>query len=143
MARIQSGQVDPRFRHQRCQPGNKVEGFEDDMRRAVSVRRLQLVPDVAVRRQLQALFRDRRSADVPTQPLELLALICPRRDTGVQRESGDLPDPVIEGLVTRRQRLQREHLATSLRPDGDAVGDRRTQKLFHRAQSASPLYGYP
>ena len=43
--------------------------------------------------------------DIPTQPLELLALIRPRRDTGVQRESGNLADPGIEGLVTGRQPL--------------------------------------
>ena len=102
MARIQARQIHPRFRHQGCQPGNEVEGLEDDVRRAVSVRCLQLVPDVAVRRRREALFRDRRPADIPTQPLELLALIRPRRDTGVQGESGDLADPVIEGLVTRR-----------------------------------------
>lgn len=28
--------------------------------------------------------------------------------------------------------MQREHLATLLRPDSDAVGDRRTQELLHR-----------
>jgi hypothetical protein len=44
-----------------------------------------------------------------------------------------LPTPGIERLVTGRQRLQREHLAPLLRPDGDAVGDRRTQELFHPA----------
>lgn len=50
----------------------------------------------------------------------------------MQGEPGDLANPVIERLVTCRQRLQCEHLATLLRPDGDAVGDRRTQELFHR-----------
>ena len=46
---VEARQVEPRFRHQGCQPGNEVEGLEDDVRRAVSVRRPQLVPDVAVR----------------------------------------------------------------------------------------------
>jgi len=50
----------------------------------------------------------------------------------MQGESGDLTDPLIEGLVTRGQRLQRERLAASLRTDGDAVGDRRTQALDQR-----------
>lgn len=45
----------PAPRDRRC----KVERFEDDVRRAVSIRRLRLVPDVAVQRQ---------------QPLEHLAL---------------------------------------------------------------------
>ena len=40
---METGQVDPRFRHQSCQPGNEVQRLEDDMRRAVSIRRLQLV----------------------------------------------------------------------------------------------------
>jgi hypothetical protein len=64
-------------------------------------------------------------------------------------KAGDLTDPVIEGLVTGRQRLQREHFATLLRPDSAAVGGpllrilcsrhscihahhRRTHELFHR-----------
>jgi len=169
MARIQTGHVDPRFRHQRRQPGNEVEGFDkiagsdfeqpnagpkgggqdarSNMTSVVPSRygvfswvapahpcardtcdSLHVVSDVAVRRERQALFRDGRPADVATQPLELLALIRPRRHAGVQGESGDLTDPVIEGLVTSRQRLQREHFATLLRPDGDAVGDRRTQR---------------
>ncbi len=93
---------------------------------------LHIVTDVAVRRERQALSRDGRPADVATQPLELLALIRSRRHAGVQGESGDLTNPVIEGLITRRQRLQGEHLATLLRPNGDTVGDRRTQELLHR-----------
>ena len=39
---------------------HQFQWLEDDVRGAVSVRRLQLVPDVAVRRQRQAFFRDRR-----------------------------------------------------------------------------------
>jgi hypothetical protein len=75
------------------------------LRAAVSVRRLQPVPDVTVRRQQQALFRDRRPSDVATQPLELLALIRPRCHTGVQGDPGHLADSGIEGLTTRGQRL--------------------------------------
>jgi hypothetical protein len=60
---VEARQVDPRFRHQRCQPGNEVEGLEDNVRGAVTVRRLQLVPDVAVRGERKALFRDGRPAE--------------------------------------------------------------------------------
>ena len=63
---------------------HQFEGLEDDVRRAIAVRRLQLVPDVAVRRQRQAIFRDGRPTDVPAQLFELLTLIRPRCDTGVQ-----------------------------------------------------------
>ena len=55
-----------------------------------------------------------------------------RRNAGVQGKSSNLADSVIEGLVTGRQRLEGEHLATLLRPNGDTVGDRRTQELLHR-----------
>jgi hypothetical protein len=88
--------------------------------------------DVAVPDQRQALFRDGRPADVATQPLELLALIRPRSHTGVQREPCDLADLVIEGLITRPQRLQRKRHATMLRPESDTVGDRRTEALSDR-----------
>ena len=38
---VETGKVHPRFRHQGCQPGNEVQWLEDDVRRAVAVRRLQ------------------------------------------------------------------------------------------------------
>ena len=81
---VETGQVHPRLGHQGGQPGNEIQWLEDDVRRAVSVRRLQLVSDLAVRCERQALFRDRRPADVPAPPLELLALIRPRRHANVQ-----------------------------------------------------------
>ena len=59
---------------------------------------LQRLPDLAVRRQRQALFRDGRPADIPTQPSELLPLIRPRCYARLQRESRCLAEPVIEGL---------------------------------------------
>lgn len=34
---MEAGQNDPRFRHQDRQPGDEIEGFEDDVRRAVAV----------------------------------------------------------------------------------------------------------
>jgi len=57
------------------------------------------------------------------QPLELLALIRARRHAGVQGKPSDLTDPVIDGIVTGRRRLQGEHRAALLGPDGNAVGD--------------------
>ena len=93
---------------------------------------IHVVTDVAVRRKRQALRRDRRSTDVTAQPLELLALMRSRRNASVQGKSSNLADSVIEGLVTGRQRLEGEHLATLLRPNGDTVGGRRTQELLHR-----------
>ncbi|MCB1747311.1 MAG: hypothetical protein KDK06_09050 [Gammaproteobacteria bacterium] len=75
---------------------------------------------------------DRRPTDVPAEPFELKAVMRADRHARVRGEPGDLPDLAIEGLVTGRQRLRREHLAVLLRPDRDAVGERRTQQLFHR-----------
>lgn len=80
-------------RHPRCQPGNEIERLKDDVCCAVSVRRLQPVTDVAVRRKRQTPLRDRRSTDVPAEPFELLALIRTCCDARVQRKSGDLPHP--------------------------------------------------
>lgn len=50
----------------------------------------------------------------------------------MQGESSYLTDPVVEELVTGRQRLQRQHFATLLQSDSEGVGDRRTQELFQR-----------
>ena len=46
---VEACQIDPQFRPQRRQAGDAVEGLEDDVRRAVSVRCLQLITDVAIR----------------------------------------------------------------------------------------------
>jgi hypothetical protein len=44
-------QVDARLWHQGGEPGDEVERLEDDMGVAVTVRRLDLVAEVAVRRE--------------------------------------------------------------------------------------------
>lgn len=93
---------DPRFRHQGRQPGDEIQWLEDDVCRAVAVRCLQLVTDVPIGRQRQALFRDGRPTDVAAEPFELLALIRTGRHARVQGESGHLADVV---LVIGRQRL--------------------------------------
>lgn len=83
-----------------------------------------------------------------TQTLELLALICPCRHTGVQGEPGDLVDPVIERLVTRRQRLQGEYLAPCLRSHGNTVADGMLQQLIqwvivHDLPNEIAVHGIP
>ena len=72
---VEARQVDPGLWDQRGQPGDEVQRLEDHMGRAVpkalatlagqafAVRRLQLVADVAVRGERQALLRDCRTAD--------------------------------------------------------------------------------
>ena len=62
---------------------HQFEGFEDDVRRAITVRVLQRVADIAIGGERQALLCDHRPTDVATQPFELLALICSRRDPSV------------------------------------------------------------
>ena len=62
---------------------------------------IHVVADVAVRRERQALFRNRRPADVPTQSLEFLALIRPRCYAGVQRELPKMqPGCDVSGAAT-------------------------------------------
>ncbi len=50
----------------------------------------------------------------------------------MQGKSGHLADTVVERFVAGWQRLQGEHLAALLRPNGNPIGDRRTQELIHR-----------
>ena len=78
------GTFGPRFRHQRRQAGYEIQRLEGNVCRAVSVRRLQLVSDVAVRRERQALLGNCRPTDVSADPFEHLALICSRRHAGMQ-----------------------------------------------------------
>ena len=65
---VEAGEVDPGPGHQGGQPGDKIERLEDDVRRAVPIWGFQLVADISVRRERQALFRNRRAADVAAQP---------------------------------------------------------------------------
>ena len=96
---VEASEVDPRLRHQGCQPGDKIQRLEDDVRRAVPVGRLELVADIAVRRERQAPFRDGRAADVATQPLKLVPLVRLCRDPGVERKACHLAGPALEGLL--------------------------------------------
>jgi len=78
---------------------------------AIAVRRLERVTNVAVRGDRQAPLCHRRASDVATQPLQLLALMGPGRDAGMQGESGHLTRRVIERLPAVRQGLQAEYQA--------------------------------
>ena len=75
---VEAGEVDPRPGHQGGQPGDKIERLEDDVRRAVPIGGFQLLADISVRRERQALLRNGWPTDVAAQPLELVALIRPR-----------------------------------------------------------------
>ena len=44
---MEAGQVDPGIGDQGGKPGNEVQSFEDDMRRPILIRRLELVTDIA------------------------------------------------------------------------------------------------
>ena len=54
---MKAGEIHSGLRHQGGQPGKEIQWLEDDVRGPVPVRRLQLVANVAVRRERQALFR--------------------------------------------------------------------------------------
>ena len=71
---MEAGQIDPGLGHQGGEPGDEVERFEDDMGGAIAVRRLELVTDVAIGRERQALFRDRRAAADAIVPKRLSTL---------------------------------------------------------------------
>ena len=81
---MKASEVDPRLGHQGRQPCDEIQRLKDDVGRTVAVWCLQLVSNVAIWGERQALFGDRRPADVPAQPFELLVFIRARRDAGVQ-----------------------------------------------------------
>lgn len=54
-APLEACQADPHLGHLGRQTDDEIQWFEDDVCRAVSVRRLELVADVSVRRERQAL----------------------------------------------------------------------------------------
>jgi hypothetical protein len=72
---VKSRQVDPRRRHQRCQASDEVQRFEDDVPRAVSIRDLQPVANLSLRREIEPLDGHRRATHVAREPLELLSLL--------------------------------------------------------------------
>ena len=66
---MEACQIDSGLWHQSLQPGNEIQRLEDHMRGAIPVRRLELVANVAIRRERQSLLGYRRAADVAAQSL--------------------------------------------------------------------------
>jgi hypothetical protein len=95
--------------YQRREPRDEVQRFQHDVRRPVSIRSLQSVPDLPLPGQREALLRRRRPAHVASQAFELRALLSFNPNTRVQRKPRVLRDP-FTFLRSRRHRLQRKHL---------------------------------
>jgi len=53
---METGQIHSRLRHQGGQPGDEVQRLEDDVRGAIAVRCLELVTDVAIGGEREALL---------------------------------------------------------------------------------------
>ena len=124
---MKARQVHPRARHQRRQAQYKILRLERHMRRAIPVRRLQRIANLALRSQRQPLRRHRRAADVAAQPLELAALLGLRRYARVQRKTVRLRQPFpAMTLAARSERLQREGLLALAPADRHSVRDRVT-----------------
>jgi len=132
-------QIHPRFRHQRRQPRDEVQGLENDMGGAVTIRGLQLIAHLALRGQCQALLRNRGSGDITTQALQLVALIGPGGNASVQVEPGNLAHGSAVHFigVDRRQCLQGKDLAPGLRPQRNAIGNRMPLQHTERIVSRS------
>ena len=56
---MKSRQIHPRFWHQGRQSGDEVQWLKDNVRRAIAVRCLELVTDLAIGGQRKAFFRHR------------------------------------------------------------------------------------
>jgi len=118
---------------------HQVDRLKLHVRRAVSPRRLELVPHPTLRRERQALLRDRRARDVAAQAFELLALVRLGGDARMQRETADLANVAFRRAVIGWGRLQRRHLAPGVRAGGDAIGDRTHPQCVQAVVAASPL----
>ncbi len=119
---------------------DEAQGLKNSVLGAIAVRRLELVTNVAIGRERQALFRHRSPGDVAAQTFQLLAFIRPGRDPRMQRKSRHLAHCVIGRFIADRQGLQGEHLAARLRAHGDAIRDRSstTADPAAPASTASP-----
>lgn len=76
-------QVRPWWWYQGCQLGDEIQRLENDMRGAIAIRGFQFVPDIAIRGEREALFRNSRAADIAAQPFELGTLIRTHSHTRV------------------------------------------------------------
>lgn len=100
-----AGQVCPWLRYQGGQPCHEVAGFEDDVRGAVPIRRLEGIANVAAVGEREPLGGDRRAGDVAGQTLELLSLPAfganaGSRLTGLERKANILPAGAVKVTVS-------------------------------------------
>ena len=98
------------------------------MRGTVAVRGLQLVADVPVWGERQALFRDFLTADVATQPLQFLAFIRSLATPACSENPATLPTPSSKGSSHAGSLC----MVDTLRVKSDAVRDQGIQEMIHR-----------
>jgi len=101
-------QVHARCRHQGRETGDEVQRLEDDVRRAVPVRRLQGVAHPALGREGQPALGQGWPGDVAAQALQGFPVPTPDRHAGVQGEAGITGQERLRSGLTDRHRLQRE-----------------------------------
>lgn len=104
-------QVEAWRRHQGRQPGDKISGLDNDVRRALPVRGLEAVPNIPLRHQRQSRGRDRRTRDISVQAFPLLSFVCrARHPTGKEKTAAraNLPSmtSVTDGTVCKVNALR-------------------------------------
>jgi hypothetical protein len=86
-------------------PPTAWKGLEHDVRRTVSIRCLQSVANLPLRRPIKPLFCHRRPAHIARESFELVALFGLHADAGMQRKPGVLRHPFPRLLRSRRHGL--------------------------------------
>jgi hypothetical protein len=71
----------------------------------LAINPLQLVTDVAIWRQRQALCQHHWTADITAQPFQLSAFLNPGCYSGIQTDPGLLAYPISKWLITGEQGL--------------------------------------
>ena len=80
--------VQPRWRHEGANASDEIERLEQERDGAIFPRLLEEVAKLAARLLFEAVLRDRRPANVATQPLELGAITRRDGDLGVHGSDG-------------------------------------------------------
>ena len=75
-----------RLRRFKIAPGDFVQWLEYNMRRAISIRRLQSVVDELLGRERETFGADRRPRDLAAQPFEFVMPVGGGNHAGIQRE---------------------------------------------------------
>ena len=121
--------------NQRRKPLHELQRAQDQMRRAVAPRCLQLQLDLPGGIDLHPFVGKRRAGDVAAQLLQPLAVMGFDPHRGVQAESVDVGAQRLAGRVLARHRAsQGQHLLPGARPEGDSVGDGRGLQRPQRAR---------